>query len=144
MPELLKPIKPLARSTNTYKFQSKCWCEFILEKYFACKWLFQITNQFELLILFNFFPIFSFKHIYLPPLAIRLGLWLSPFYTGWSFTCICKWEITTQYLFIKMCLKLINPLLKLLKTYFLITWNFRYEICWKVRALNTHFVIQSK
>ena len=24
MPELLKPIKPLARSTNTYKFESKC------------------------------------------------------------------------------------------------------------------------
>ena len=47
MPELLKPIKPLARSTNTYKFESKCWCEFILEKYFACKWLFQITNQFQ-------------------------------------------------------------------------------------------------
>ena len=82
MPELLKPIKPLARSTNTYKFKSKCWFEFILEAYFAGKWLFQITNQFELLILFHFSPIFSFKHIYLPPLAIRLGLWLGPFYTG--------------------------------------------------------------
>ena len=55
MPELLKPIKPLARSTNTYKFESKCWCEFTFEAYFAGKWLFQITNQFELLILFNFF-----------------------------------------------------------------------------------------
>ena len=43
MPELLKPIKPLARSTNTYKFESKCWCEFILEAYFAGKWLFQIS-----------------------------------------------------------------------------------------------------
>ena len=82
MPELLKPIKPLARSTNTYKFESKCWCEFTFEAYFAGKWLFQITNQFELLILFNFFPLFSFEYIYLPPLAIRFGLWLGPFYTG--------------------------------------------------------------
>ena len=47
MPELLKPIKPLARSTSTYKFESKCWCEFTFEAYFAGKWLFQITNQFQ-------------------------------------------------------------------------------------------------
>ena len=54
MPELLKPIKPLARSTNTYNFESKFWIEFIFKAGFAGKWLFQITNQFELLILFNF------------------------------------------------------------------------------------------